>query len=99
VQWGDPDNQRPLPAGIGKLAPEFDSPMSRHPAFTRLPDGDVYAPEVGFSNGFPAARAPQLQLAWLAHCYAMVGVARNCTWSSAKRRASWTAMSRWLGES
>jgi peptidylprolyl isomerase len=77
VQWGDPDNLRPLPAGIGKLAPEFDSPISRPPSFTRLPDGDVYAPEVGFSNGFPAARAPKPQLAWLAHCYAMVGVARD----------------------
>ncbi len=26
AQWGDPDNRHPLPAGIGKVAPEFDSP-------------------------------------------------------------------------
>jgi cyclophilin family peptidyl-prolyl cis-trans isomerase len=77
VQWGDPDEKRPLPAGIGKLAPEFDSPTARHPVFTRLPDGDVYAPETGFSGDFPAARAPKLHTEWLAHCYAMVGVGRD----------------------
>ena len=27
AQWGDPDNRHPLPAGIGKVAPEFDSPL------------------------------------------------------------------------
>jgi peptidylprolyl isomerase len=77
VQWGDPDNRHPLPNGIGKVAPEFDSPASQHPLFTRLPDGDVYAPEVGFSEGLPMARAPKLHTAWLAHCYAMVGVGRD----------------------
>lgn len=77
AQWGDPDNRRPLPPGIGKTAPEFDSPLPSVRPFTRLPDGDVYAPEVGFSEGFPAARAPALQRTWLAHCYAMVGVGRD----------------------
>jgi len=77
VQWGDPDNRHPLPNGIGKVAPEFDSPASQHPLFARLPDGDVYAPEVGFSEGLPMARAPKLHTAWLAHCYGMVGVGRD----------------------
>jgi peptidylprolyl isomerase len=77
AQWGDPDNRHPIPAGVGKLAPEFDSPLPPHGAFTRLPDGDVYAPEVGFADGFPAARSPKLGLTWLAHCYGMVGVGRD----------------------
>jgi peptidylprolyl isomerase len=77
AQWGDPDNRHPIPAGIGKLVPEFDSPLPPHRAFTPLPDGDVYAPEVGFSDGFPAARSAALRLAWLAHCYGMVGVGRD----------------------
>jgi peptidylprolyl isomerase len=77
AQWGDPDNRHPLPAGIGKVAPEFDSALPPHMAFTRLPDGDVYAPEVGFSDGFPVARSAKLQKAWLAHCYGMVGVGRD----------------------
>jgi peptidylprolyl isomerase len=77
VQWGDPDNRHALPGGIGKTPPEFDSPASQHPLFTHLPDGDVYAPEVGFADGLPMARSPKLHTAWLAHCYAMVGVGRD----------------------
>ncbi len=77
VQWGVPDNRHPLPKGIGKLAPEFDSPIPANMPFNRLPDGDVYAPEVGFSDGFPAARSPPLGRTWLAHCYGMVGVGRD----------------------
>jgi peptidylprolyl isomerase len=57
--------------------PEFDTAIWPHMPFTRLPDGDVYAPEVGFSDGFPAARSSKLGLTWLAHCYGMVGVGRD----------------------
>jgi peptidylprolyl isomerase len=77
AQWGDPANRHPIPAGIGKVAPEFDSPTLAHMPFTRLPDGDVYAPEVGFSDGLPVARSPSLHRTWLAHCYGMVGVGRD----------------------
>src|SRR5450432_3297320 len=77
AQWGDPDNRHPLPPGIGKVAPEFDSAFPARMSFTRLPDGDVYAPEVGFSDGLPVARSAQLHKVWLAHCYAMVGVGRD----------------------
>ncbi len=45
--------------------------------FTPLPDGDVYAPEVGFSNGMPAARDRKSDKTWLAHCYGMVGAGRD----------------------
>ncbi|HSS06351.1 MAG TPA: peptidylprolyl isomerase [Rhodanobacteraceae bacterium] len=41
------------------------------------PDGDVYAPEVGFSNGMPAARDRKSDKTWLAHCYGMVGAGRD----------------------
>jgi len=77
AQWGDPDNRHPLPPGIGKVAAEFDSALPPHMAFTPLPDGDVYAPEVGFSNGLPVARSAPLHKVWLAHCYGMVGVGRD----------------------
>ena len=77
AQWGDPENRHPLPSGIGKVAPEFDSDLPPHMSFTRLPDGDVYAPEVGFSEGFPVARSAALHKVWLAHCYGMVGVGRD----------------------
>jgi len=77
AQWGDPDNRHPIPAGVGSTAPEFDSPLPAHMLFTRLPDGDIYAPEVGFAGGFPVARSTALHRTWLAHCYAMVGVGRD----------------------
>jgi len=77
VQWGDPDNRHPTPAAAAKIDPEFDSVIPEHMPFTALPDGDVYAPEVGFSDGFPAARSPSLHRTWLAHCYGMVGVGRD----------------------
>ncbi|HEX3846908.1 MAG TPA: peptidylprolyl isomerase [Steroidobacteraceae bacterium] len=76
-QWGDPTSRHPLPPDLPKVAPEFDRPLTADVPFTRLPDGDVYAPEVGFTDGFPAARAPALHRTWLAHCYGMVGIGRD----------------------
>ncbi|MCE5234091.1 MAG: peptidylprolyl isomerase [Mizugakiibacter sp.] len=81
AQWGDPeaehaDKRRPLGEARATLPPEFTRTAAGLP-FTRLPDGDVYAPEVGFSDGFPAARDPRSGEAWLAHCYSMVGAGRD----------------------
>ena len=44
-----------------------------------LPDGDVYAKEVGFSYGFPVARDKRSNRMWLTHCYGMVGAGRGNT--------------------
>jgi len=76
VQWGDPDGKRPLGKAAATLAPEFTVPARGLP-FTRLPDADGYAPEVGFSNGFPVGRDPRSGEGWLTHCYGMVGVGRG----------------------
>lgn len=81
TQWGDPNAEdekkaRSLGKAKASLAPEF-SRSSKGLAFTPLPDGDVYAPEVGFSNGFPAARDSKSREAWLTHCYGMVGAGRG----------------------
>lgn len=77
VQWADPDGTRPVPAGIARVAAEFDVSSASVAGFTPLVDGDVYAPEVGFVNGFPVARDPKRHRTWLAHCYGMVGVGRD----------------------
>jgi peptidylprolyl isomerase len=82
TQWGDPDGDKPDKAHpFGKasktIAPEFERDIAKDLAFTRLPDGDVYAPEVGFSNGFPVARDEKSGKTWLAHCYGMVGAGRD----------------------
>ncbi|HVN42717.1 MAG TPA: peptidylprolyl isomerase, partial [Steroidobacteraceae bacterium] len=52
AQWGDPDGKRPLGAAHGTVPPEF-TVAARGLPFTGLPDRDGYAPQVGFSNGFP----------------------------------------------
>ena len=87
TQWGDPAAEAAHPAhpprslGNAKatIAPEFERDISSGLPFTRLPDGDVYAPEVGFSNGFPVARDPKTGKTWLVHCYGMVGAGRDNT--------------------
>jgi peptidylprolyl isomerase len=76
VQWGDADGARPLKSAKSSVPPEFTVEKAASLPFTRLPDADGYAPEVGFSGGFPAARDPRTGEAWLVHCYAMVGAGR-----------------------
>ena len=81
VQWGDPAEEpadaKPFPAGVQEKVPvEFTAPADTVP-FTRLPDSDGWAPQVGFSKGIPAARDPAANLAWPAHCYAAVGAGRG----------------------
>jgi peptidylprolyl isomerase len=76
VQWGDLEGKRPVGLAQRTLAPEFTRPLEGLP-FQALPDPDTYAPEAGFAAGFPAARDPDTQLAWAAHCYGMVGVGRD----------------------
>jgi len=79
VQWGDADEKNPRAFKTAKatLPAEFTIPTNADPAFVRLPDGDVYAAEVGHSNGFPVARDPKSKQEWLTHCYGMVGVGRD----------------------
>ncbi|HVL70230.1 MAG TPA: peptidylprolyl isomerase [Vicinamibacterales bacterium] len=77
VQWGRPDDLPGVPRLGGQrptIPAEFARPRAGVP-FQRLPDPDSYAPETGFSDGFPAAR--NRELTWLTHCYGMVGAGRG----------------------
>lgn len=82
AQWGDPEAEKPASArkiqrAKRTLPGEFDRSIETSLPFTRLLDGDVYAPEVGFINGFPVARDPKSNKMWLVHCYGMVGAGRD----------------------
>jgi len=83
VQWGDPNAEkhpelaRKIKTAKAKLPPEFERAIDKKTPFMRLPDGDVYAREVGFFEGFPVARDPQSGTMWLTHCYGMVGAGRD----------------------
>lgn len=78
VQWarGEDDPRAKAMAGK-KVKPEFRRVMDGGLPFTRLAYVDTYAPEVGFSAGFPVARDPRVRETWLVHCYGSVGVGRD----------------------
>jgi peptidylprolyl isomerase len=76
AQWGDPDAKKPVGNAQRTVAAEFER-TSRGLSFMPLAEPDTYAPEVGFSDGFPTALDPKLGRAWLIHCYGMVGAGRD----------------------
>lgn len=77
VRRRDPSKLRSLGSAHTTLPPEFTRPIARSLPWVRLPDGDVYAPEVGFSNDLPAARDPAANATWLVHCYGTFAVGRD----------------------
>jgi cyclophilin family peptidyl-prolyl cis-trans isomerase len=76
VQWDDESHRRALPASV-RPSVEFTAAPAVAARFQPIPDRDLYAPEVGFLDGFPAARDPRTRTVWLAHCYGMVGAGRD----------------------
>lgn len=81
VQISDPNakdeaRRKPIRSAKASLPAEFTAPWSEAIPFAALPDADGYAPEVGFSGGFPAARDRKAGRAWLPHCYGTFGVGR-----------------------
>ena len=76
VQWDDPAHHRPVPTGV-RATVEFTAAAGAAARFEPLPDRDAYAAQVGFLDGFPAARDPRSRTVWLAHCYGMVGAGRD----------------------
>jgi peptidylprolyl isomerase len=80
VQFGDPAEdeaqRKPIGSARAHLPAEFTR-ASAGLAFDRLADSDGWAPETGFSEGFPAARDPRAGQAWLAHCYGTLGAGRD----------------------
>ncbi len=81
VQWGDPNDEnasaKPLGSAKTVLPPEYTAHITPAIPFTRLSDGDIYAPQVGFSHGFPVGRNAAAGQTWLTHCYGALGVARG----------------------
>jgi peptidylprolyl isomerase len=77
AQWGDPTEKKPIGSAAKTIPPEFTRETTPDLPFVALPDRDVYAPQTGYSGGFPAARDPATNRTWLVHCYASVGVGRD----------------------
>ena len=77
TQWGDAAGGRPLGAAAVRVTPEFERDWSTELRFTPLPDGDVFAPQVGFVDGFPVAGDRAAGRIWMTHCYGALGVGRD----------------------
>ena len=80
VQWGDPAEDGQPRKSLGNAREHLPAEFERKTAgvaFHALPDKDGWAPQVGFADGFPAARDPKNGIAWLAHCYGAVGAGRD----------------------
>lgn len=82
VQFGDADaddaaKRKAFPAGAKEKLPAEFARASEGVAFDRLPDSDGWAPEVGFSDGFPVARDPRSGKTFMAHCYGALGAGRG----------------------
>ena len=80
VQFGDPEAGEAAAKSQGtaktKLPAEFASKRSGL-RFNALPDKDGWAKQVGFVDGFPAARDSATGETWLTHCYGTLGAGRG----------------------
>ena len=80
VQWGDPNSGEKNAKSLGAAKPHLPAEFTRSMngvTFTRLPDVDGWAQQVGFVGDFPAARDPREHLAWMTHCYGVIGAGRD----------------------
>lgn len=75
VQWGDASEKKALPAGV-IAQPPAEYAWPRYDAVTQLSRPDPYSIRAGHSaDGWPLATNGEV--AWIPHCYGMVGVARD----------------------
>lgn len=80
VQFGDPTEDDAARKPLGSAKAHLPAEFTRESAgldFTRLPDSDGWAPQVGFVDGFPVGRDPKSGETWLAHCYGTLGAGRD----------------------
>lgn len=81
TQWGDPaENDKEKAMSLGdaqaKLPAEFFTVFKGLP-LQRSRDRDDWAPVTGWFDGMPVAADPSKNMAWIAHCYGVVGSGRD----------------------
>lgn len=82
VQWADPNSEKPelkrkIKNAKETLPAEFEKPITESTPFVKLPDGDIYASEVGFADDFRVGRDKKKKRSWLLHCYGAIGAGRD----------------------
>jgi peptidylprolyl isomerase len=59
------------------LKAEFERPIGSDVSFTPLGNADLFAPEVGHTDGFPVGRDPKTRTMWMIHCPGTFAFARD----------------------
>lgn len=77
AQWGNNEGENPLPAGVVAEPPEEYERAAAGLSPRPLGYPDSYAAAAGHVDGWPVAWDPSRGMAWLAHCYGIVGVGRD----------------------
>lgn len=82
VQLADPNAEKPhqkrtIQSAKETLPAELDRLIDSGLRFTKLPDKDVYAKSVGFTDSFPVARDDEEGRSWLVHTYGTVSAGRD----------------------
>ncbi len=77
AQWGNNEAEKPLPQGVVAKPPAEYHRNLRGLTIHPLRSPDAYAPEAGFTMGWPVAYDPKAGTANLPHCYGSVGVGRG----------------------
>ncbi|MEM7646584.1 MAG: peptidylprolyl isomerase, partial [Pseudomonadota bacterium] len=89
VQWGfhgektTPALEKKMKGVDRRIKDEFEASYTDNTPFFKLSDPDTYAPQTGFSYGFPVGRDPSQKKHWLTHCYGIVGISRGSERDSA----------------
>jgi len=77
AQWGLNESDKPWPKGVTAKPPAEYTRSLKGLAVRPLGSPDPYAPNAGFSDGWPVAYSAKSGWADLVHCYATVGVGRD----------------------
>jgi len=59
------------------LKAEFDRPTAADLPFDKVESPDLFAPEVGYANGFPVGHDPKEAKEWILHCPGTLAFARD----------------------
>jgi peptidylprolyl isomerase len=75
VAQGGDESDIDLPNSQPRIEAEFQKERSEEIQWTKVQSNDLFAPETGFIDGFPAARDDKN--VWLTHCPGALAMARN----------------------
>ncbi|MEJ8568102.1 peptidylprolyl isomerase [Elongatibacter sediminis] len=76
AQGGDGSDLGEL-SNVPLIDAEFEIDWHDELPFFSVQEPDLFAPETGFVDGFPAGRDPEAGKVWLTHCPGTVAMARN----------------------